>query len=989
MNVMTDIFIRVFGWANVFFSAGFTFMIQSTVILLVGLSLRQILRNKSMAAQSLVLRFCLIAVFLVPLVTLLYSVSGIERLYLSVPSPDIRAIHFIDDSGKGSDTAITVEQRNDAQNDPLLSDTSGATTGNASSSPSATSTSRPQNDTPDSHKSAGNTVRFWISILLVPSFTGAWIVLSLLLLTGEIASIKKTNAIIRQAVPAEESLTETVRRMAGSLGVKPPRIVKHPNAGSAFLTGIFTPVIVLPSGDLEKHMITKEVLLHELAHLKRRDHIWNLIANTGLVILPLQPLLWILASGVEESGDHVCDDYVVRLIKDDRGYATQLYDIANVYRMKRAKLAAGSGIFSVKSVLLRRIEHILDSSRIRNLNSRARDVLSVAFLFSCSMFVSGFVGIKREFMNLRDHIVGNAAVFTSRLHTPETNTDHHRDFQYTFKDTPETPDMHLPRSNEEESSDGTAANVTKAHRQDFVFPGDGGNAAKDLGRSVFPHSVMARPHDSSIDREYDGTLNHHGISDEDFLTSLAPAGVEKPVDPAFEELLSTEPQTGGNRMAAESVQRVHMAALEITIPIEYEYGDLTDPKRKKMNDFYRSLRKDKLCPVWSPDGQKIAFNDRDYGIWVVNADGGEPILIYDNYYKLTYKNINLHYGGIQTIGFSPDGSEVAFRSYNIDMDHGTKVIIDDAGMVALYYIENPVPVIQSVTIETLDSRILAESATTGSWSPDGRYFAYVAEPPKTQRELWVLDVMNGSSRRKISCDDPSTVQFDMDGATMLVTCRENDSSRKVVRIDAASGKTENLPLTGNVTMHDLSPDGRWLFISETYTTDSPEDGTALEQIRPELFDLETGIIHTIATDNRESSAWGRFSPDGSKLCLNLKDNGLWNIYLQDFTPPSGVTEKIAADIPAVFSLKGIHPNPFNLATTIEYSVAKQSMATLVIYNALGQKVRELVTGVVDAGIHKAVWDGLDDDGNTVSTGVYIAKLSASGRTASLKMMLMK
>ena len=61
----------------------------------------------------------------------------------------------------------------------------------------------------------------------------------------------------------------------------------------------------------------------------------------------------------------------------------------------------------------------------------------------------------------------------------------------------------------------------------------------------------------------------------------------------------------------------------------------------------------------------------------------------------------------------------------------------------------------------------------------------------------------------------------------------------------------------------------------------------------------------------------------------------------------------------------------NPVTEIQFDVPDVSAVDLVVYNLMGQQVRRLVNGEIQAGYHRVVWDGLNDRGEPVSTGVYI------------------
>lgn len=84
-----------------------------------------------------------------------------------------------------------------------------------------------------------------------------------------------------------------------------------------------------------------------------------------------------------------------------------------------------------------------------------------------------------------------------------------------------------------------------------------------------------------------------------------------------------------------------------------------------------------------------------------------------------------------------------------------------------------------------------------------------------------------------------------------------------------------------------------------------------------------------------------------------------------------------------------YPNPFNPETTIAFSVPKAGPASLKIYNTKGQLVRTLVNDAREAGNHSVVWNGMDNQGNSVSSGLYFYRLSSDGNTVTRKMLLAK
>jgi hypothetical protein len=84
-----------------------------------------------------------------------------------------------------------------------------------------------------------------------------------------------------------------------------------------------------------------------------------------------------------------------------------------------------------------------------------------------------------------------------------------------------------------------------------------------------------------------------------------------------------------------------------------------------------------------------------------------------------------------------------------------------------------------------------------------------------------------------------------------------------------------------------------------------------------------------------------------------------------------------------------YPNPFNPETSINYNVPKDGQTSLTIYNTKGQIVRSLVNAHVKAGSYKAVWNGTDNNGNAVSSGVYFYRLNNGSQSITKKMLLSK
>jgi hypothetical protein len=95
------------------------------------------------------------------------------------------------------------------------------------------------------------------------------------------------------------------------------------------------------------------------------------------------------------------------------------------------------------------------------------------------------------------------------------------------------------------------------------------------------------------------------------------------------------------------------------------------------------------------------------------------------------------------------------------------------------------------------------------------------------------------------------------------------------------------------------------------------------------------------------------------------------------------------NIPTSFSLKQNYPNPFNPQTIIEYVLPKDCELEIAIYNILGRKVRTLVKEFQKSGQHRVEWDGKDEEGKEVSSGIYFYRIKTPEFSQAKKMVLLR
>jgi hypothetical protein len=94
-------------------------------------------------------------------------------------------------------------------------------------------------------------------------------------------------------------------------------------------------------------------------------------------------------------------------------------------------------------------------------------------------------------------------------------------------------------------------------------------------------------------------------------------------------------------------------------------------------------------------------------------------------------------------------------------------------------------------------------------------------------------------------------------------------------------------------------------------------------------------------------------------------------------------------VPEKFALLQNAPNPFNPSTVMAYDLPQSAHVRLEVFNILGQKVKTLVDGYQDAGSYRVVWNGDDDYGSSVASGIYFYRISAGQNTDVRKMTLIK
>jgi predicted small secreted protein len=152
------------------------------------------------------------------------------------------------------------------------------------------------------------------------------------------------------------------------------------------------------------------------------------------------------------------------------------------------------------------------------------------------------------------------------------------------------------------------------------------------------------------------------------------------------------------------------------------------------------------------------------------------------------------------------------------------------------------------------------------------------------------------------------------------------------------------------------------------------------------FSLAAGMGQTLSISFAPLQAGPR---DGFiRLVSNDPVKDTLDIYVKGFG--KGITSiGKQLEVPKEYAVYQNYPNPFNPSTTIYYELPISDEVRLEVYNLLGQLVRTLVNGHQEAGRHQAVWDGNNDMGSPVASGIYIYRFRTGNYSRLFKMILMK
>lgn len=225
-----------------------------------------------------------------------------------------------------------------------------------------------------SSTTAAGPVRWQITLnwtaLIIPVWLGGVAIVLMLLAVGlaRIAWLNRVNAPV-----TDEAWLLLVEELSLELGLtRHVRLLQADGPAMPMTWGVRRPAILLPAeADAWTAERRRDVLLHELAHVKRHDFLIQLIARVACAFYWFHPLVWLAATRLREERERACDDHVLRAGATPSVYATHLLEIARGLRAARATSLA-SVAMARPAQLATRLLDVLDTRRSREtLSARA------------------------------------------------------------------------------------------------------------------------------------------------------------------------------------------------------------------------------------------------------------------------------------------------------------------------------------------------------------------------------------------------------------------------------------------------------------------------------------------------------------------------------------------------------------------------------------------------------------------------------------------
>jgi beta-lactamase regulating signal transducer with metallopeptidase domain/thiol-disulfide isomerase/thioredoxin len=364
---------------------GLTWLLQASVLLTLGLGAGWLSRASGPALQSGIYRTTLAAVLLCPFASAALGITGFRALSIGLQPTASEAL--LETPSMATRRAFRLMGER-AISSPA--DRRGQQGGHTVI-PTGTPLPRATAISDGSQLAIAKKIRFVSPAEAAAAGVALWLLGSTFLGLRLWVGHCRMRTLRLSAVPAAASEQALCRELAAGMHVASPSLWRSPYLFSPCLVGLWHPAILLPD-DVDKSL--RETLVHELAHLRRGDGLWNLLRHLVVAAIWVHPLVWVLSRRLEATAEEVCDDYVVNSGAERVLYAGHLLELAD--RSLAPVAPASVGMVSLRSMLARRIIRILDTSRSVSLHTSAWAVCATLAVGAAGTAFAGLIGVAGE-----------------------------------------------------------------------------------------------------------------------------------------------------------------------------------------------------------------------------------------------------------------------------------------------------------------------------------------------------------------------------------------------------------------------------------------------------------------------------------------------------------------------------------------------------------------------------------------------------------------
>lgn len=245
---------------------------------------------------------------------------------------------------------------------------------------------------------------------------------------------------------------------------------------------------------------------------------------------------------------------------------------------------------------------------------------------------------------------------------------------------------------------------------------------------------------------------------------------------------------------------------------------------------------------------------------------------------------------------------------------------------------------------------------------------------------WILMKPPYPNQQRFYINDKDKAQYMIEGAYNLTVEYEYTFSQPEKDAGSSLG----------CIYHDLNNDGFPEFmVNKSYGTGYPKRSAF------RFFDLKTNTTLIDFDDTNFSYRYSSISDidkDGIYELIIRKekypDDGTYQlvVYNLNISVPTNIDEITPIDD---FEIQQNYPNPFNPETKIRVYIPTQTMVKLFIYDIQGKEVKTLINDYLQSGNHEFLWDGRNEFGNSVASGIYFYSISYDNKIHSKKMLMLK